>query len=86
MAIILTLVMTTHSNCISATQPSIDDWEREVPVTAPHFMAVIAHPKAARVARQILAQGGSAMDAAVAAQLILNLVEPQSSGLSLIHI
>ena len=81
MAIILTLVMTTHSNSISATQPSIDAWERGVPVTAPHFMAVIAHPKAARVARQILAQGGSAMDAAVAAQLILNLVEPQSSGI-----
>ena len=80
-AIILTLVIATHANSISATQPSVDAWERGVPVTASQFMAVIAHPQAARVARHILAQGGSAMDAAVAAQLVLNLVEPQSSGI-----
>ena len=80
-AIILTLVIATHANSILATQPSIDAWKRGVPVTASQFMAVIAHPQAAQVARHILAQGGSAMDAAVATQLVLNLVEPQSSGI-----
>ncbi|MDP6078712.1 MAG: hypothetical protein QF435_01485, partial [Arenicellales bacterium] len=46
MAIILTLVIATHSKSILATQPSVDAWERGVPVTASQFMAVIAHPKA----------------------------------------
>ncbi|MEM9469407.1 MAG: gamma-glutamyltransferase [Pseudomonadota bacterium] len=45
------------------------------------MMAVTAHPEATRVAYDILKRGGTAMDAAVAAQLILGLVEPQSSGL-----
>jgi gamma-glutamyltranspeptidase/glutathione hydrolase len=50
-------------------------------VFAKRFMAVTAHPEATRAAYDVLKAGGSAMDAAVAAQLVLNLVEPQSSGL-----
>lgn len=44
-------------------------------------MAVTANPHATEAARSILALGGSAVDAAIAAQLVLGLVEPQSSGL-----
>ncbi len=44
-------------------------------------MAVCADPLAAAAARDALRQGGSAIDAAIAAQLVLGLVEPQSSGL-----
>ncbi len=44
-------------------------------------MVVAAHPLAARAARQMLRDGGTAMDAMVAAQMVLNLVEPQSSGI-----
>ena len=40
-----------------------------------------AHPLATEAALKILKQGGSAADAAIAAQLMLGLVEPQSSGL-----
>ncbi len=50
-------------------------------VTARHFMVVAAHPLAARAGYDILKRGGSAVDAAVATQLVLNLVEPQSSGI-----
>ena len=45
------------------------------------FMAVTANPLATDAAVEILQTGGTAADAAIAAQLVLNLVEPQSSGL-----
>jgi gamma-glutamyltranspeptidase/glutathione hydrolase len=44
-------------------------------------MVAAANPLAAEAGREILRAGGSAADAAVAVQLVLNLVEPQSSGL-----
>lgn len=49
--------------------------------TARQFMVVAAHPLAAEAGRAILAGGGNAIDAMVAVQLVLGLVEPQSSGL-----
>lgn len=48
---------------------------------AGHYMVAAANPLAAEAGRQILRQGGSAVDAAIAIQLVLALVEPQSSGL-----
>jgi gamma-glutamyltranspeptidase / glutathione hydrolase len=44
-------------------------------------MVAAANPLAARAGLDVLAAGGSAADAAVAVQLVLNLVEPQSSGI-----
>jgi len=44
-------------------------------------MVVAAHPLAARAGREVLRDGGTAMDAAIAAQMVLNVVEPQSSGI-----
>ncbi|WP_045837094.1 gamma-glutamyltransferase [Hyphomicrobium sp. 99] len=50
-------------------------------VVAKQHMVVAAEPLAAEAGRQILRQGGSATDAAIATELVLGLVEPQSSGL-----
>ena len=46
-----------------------------------HRAVVTAHPLASQAGLQMLRQGGNAMDAVVAAQMVLTLVEPQSSGL-----
>jgi len=49
--------------------------------TAHRHMIAAAHPAAAEAGREMLRRGGSAADAAIAALLVLNVVEPQSSGL-----
>ena len=48
---------------------------------AERTMVVAAHPLAAEAGLGTLSAGGSAVDAAIAAQMVLNLVEPQSSGI-----
>lgn len=50
-------------------------------VTAERQMIVTANPLASAAGLEMLRAGGSAADAAVAALLVLNVVEPQSSGL-----
>ncbi|HSK40084.1 MAG TPA: gamma-glutamyltransferase [Arenibaculum sp.] len=50
-------------------------------VEAGDFMVVAANPLAAEAGYRVLREGGGAVDAAIAVQLVLNLVEPQSSGI-----
>lgn len=50
-------------------------------VRAPHYMMVSANPLATQAGDDMLRAGGSVVDAAIATQLVLNLVEPQSSGI-----
>jgi gamma-glutamyltranspeptidase/glutathione hydrolase len=50
-------------------------------VRAPRWMVASANPLATDAGRQVLREGGSAVDAAIAMQMVLALVEPQSSGL-----
>ena len=50
-------------------------------VKAEKHMIVAAHPLAAEAGLKMLRDGGAAIDAGVAAQMVLTLVEPQSSGI-----
>jgi len=50
-------------------------------VHARRYMVATANPLASQAGCAVLKAGGSAMDAAVAVQMVLGLVEPQSSGI-----
>lgn len=50
-------------------------------VEAGEYMVSSANPYASEAGMRIIAKGGSAIDAAIAVQMVLNLVEPESSGI-----
>src|SRR5262245_33868275 len=56
-------------------------WAARFATTAKSHMVAAAHPLAVEAGLRMLRAGGSAADAAIAVQLVLNLVEPQPSGL-----
>ena len=64
-----------------ASPEAATGWRTADIATAKSFMISAANPAAVDAGLEILRAGGSAADAAIAVQLVLNLVEPQSSGL-----
>lgn len=50
-------------------------------VSARHSMVVAAHPLAVEAGLKMLDQGGAAIDATIAVQLVLNLIEAHASGI-----
>ena len=80
------------SGCVSAPRSQTTSTEPPAPelpsgyqekklAVASEYMVAAANPLAVEAGLDILARGGSATDAAIAVQLVLNLVEPQSSGI-----
>jgi len=78
------LLLTSATHALNPTAPAAPEGDtgRYALSTASSLkaMVVTANPYATAAARDILAAGGSAIDAAFAAQAVLGLVEPQSSG------
>ena len=80
-ALILAVLLLPAAAAAQPAPESGTGWTEKALVRAQRQMVAAANPHAAAAGREILRQGGSAVDAAVAAQMVLNLVEPQSSGI-----
>ena len=77
---VLTLVLiSVLAACSSATSDSVIN--RANINVSDQAMVVTANPHASKAGLEILQAGGSAIDAAIAIEAVLSLVEPQSSGL-----
>jgi len=50
-------------------------------IEAKQYMVVSAHKLASQAGDEIIRNGGNAIDAAIATEMVLNLVEPQASGI-----
>ena len=77
-------VLCTASLVAQAQAPAPEvgyGWDDKDSVSGTEFMVAAANPLAVQAGYDVLAAGGTAADAMIAVQLMLNLVEPQSSGI-----
>lgn len=78
----LTLFACAHAPATRPLQPeSKSGWVDKPGWHAASFMVAAANPHATDAGYDILKAGGGAVDAAIAVQMVLTLVEPQSSGI-----
>ncbi|WP_233520616.1 gamma-glutamyltransferase [Flocculibacter collagenilyticus] len=71
-----------HSPQIEEREPeAASGFTKKKSALGKEFMVSAANPYAVKAGYNIIKQGGSAIDAAIAIQLTLTLVEPQSSGI-----
>ena len=79
--LLLTLPIPIIAEVNPAAPESIDEKKIKVSTASGQSVVVTANPLASDAALETLKKGGTAMDAVVAAQTVLAVVEPQSSGL-----
>ncbi len=78
--VLITLVLAAP--LMAQTRPGARyPWSTRSEVFAPHHMAATSQPLATEAALEILAAGGNAVDAAIAANAVLALTEPTGCGL-----
>src|SRR5882762_6970978 len=81
-SLLLIIALTLAGPAFAASDPEgVSQKIAKDEVVTHKYMVVAANPLASKAGADMLAAGGSAADAAIAAQLVLTLVEPQSSGL-----
>ena len=81
-SLVLAIVVGGTHAWVQAGQPeAASGFAPRQAVVGKGFMAVTASAYSTEAAAEILELGGNALDAAIAAQWVLNLVEPQSSGI-----
>ena len=70
--------------CAAVRGDRAEGWtvQSRAEVMAPHGMVTTSQPLAAQAGLQIMRDGGNAIDAAVATAAMLNLVEPNSTGVA----
>ena len=85
LAVALALGGCAASPPVPSAPPAVPEaasgWTPKATAFASRYMVATANPLATEAGYQTLKMGGSALDAAVAAQMVLTLVEPQSSGI-----
>lgn len=69
------------SNAMASDRIAGRDFATRSEVIAPQAMAATSHPLATQIALDVMKQGGSAMDAAIAANAALGLMEPTGNGI-----
>ncbi|MFC0335943.1 gamma-glutamyltranspeptidase / glutathione hydrolase [Kushneria avicenniae] len=79
--ITLTCLLVTLISPLAAAQPPIIEGERFHAEPGQHAMVVTSHELASRVGRDILREGGNAVDAAVAIGFALAVVQPRSGNI-----
>ena len=80
-ALLLVLGILVSEMTIGADRITDRSFSTRSEVIAPHGMAATSHPLATQIAVDILKQGGSAVDAAIAANAALGLMEPTGNGI-----
>ena len=76
--LILTLFSSTFA--MAADRVTGEPFATRSEVIAPNAMAATSHPLATQIALDILRRGGHAVDAAIAANAALGLMEPTGNG------
>lgn len=80
-ALLATLTLSIAARSFAEDRLTGRSFATRSPAMAPHAMAATSHPLATEIALQVMREGGSAVDAAIAANAALGLMEPTGCGI-----